>query len=279
MSTEYADPNDKGGMGETPTEKKPVQGQPDPKSSRASADAEDATADANPAEQEEEATEDKGAVNSPAHEPLNEFETKFSDRLMKHLEQNHPAIKYMCGEYKKYMDTQGAMAAPAATNGYLPEQVNGKKKPGETTNMARSETPTNYALEQANHRIAALELESATLYATQAVDQLIAMGKVIKDKPKEIKRLVALPTLEARRERIEDIRINYADAERSPASYPGWINTGDIRAHVEGATTPEETRIPSPSELVRYGEENKVDITTDAGLSKAMKALAAKEAA
>ena len=257
----------------------------------------DAVADG--ADKPENEGERSPAAGPEAFQP---HEIAFADRLMAHLEQNHPAIKHLCGEHKKYMDTQAAMAqppapmaAPSATDGYTtangepkkPKSDDGepKKQPKFTARIDMSDqeridyAETKAKLEASDARIAALEHENAVLYATEAIDDLVLKGKVIKDKPKEIAKLVAMTTLAERQERLEEIKLNYADAERSPARTGGsWIRTDD--GHVEGAVTPEPVEAPEAVEIMRYGEENNIDISTDAGIAKATKALiAAKQKA
>lgn len=255
-------------------------------------------------ELEDETLDDEDETSPAAKpQPFQPHEVEFANRLMTHYEANHPAIKHLCGEHKKYMDTQAAMAqpapkpaptAPGATNGFPPANgTNGKKKSkegddaddpkkskslaGVNIHMADTER-INYAeVETLRKEVADLKEHNAILYATEAVAGLEAMGKVIKDKPKEIAKLVALPTLEARQERLAEIKLNYADAERSPARHQSWLPVDN--SHVEGATREEDVRIPSALEIIRYGQEHKVDTSTEDGLRQAMIALTKTKAA
>lgn len=227
-------------------------------------------------------------------QPFAPHEIAFADRMMAHLEQNHPAIKHLVGEYKKYSDTQAAMAQPAAkpaaagaTNGNLPGDK--KKKPADDDgerkpkfsariDMADTTTTPNPEIEQlkaqlaeSNKRTAALEEANAILYANEALDTLERQGKVIKDRPKEIAKLVKMSTLEERQAHLQDIKINYADAERSPARLASWLPIDD--GHVEGAEETEAVRVPETAEMLRYAEEHKIDMGTEAGVAQVMKAL------
>lgn len=231
-------------------------------------------------------------------EPLQEHEIKFCNRMMRYMEEQHPAFKYLCGEHKKYMDTQAAMAqpgmtAPGATNGSPTQGGNAeggddpkKPKPDERLDMSQTtdQDRIDYAETKAKldklekksiddeARILALETENATLYAERAIDGLIREGKVIKSRDAEIKKLVGMKP-EERKAHLDNIKLNYADAERSPARGSGFLPVD--AGHAEGGD--DEASMPSASELVRYAEENKVDISTDAGLKQAMAALTKKK--
>ena len=221
------------------------------------------------------------AVSPATPQPFQPHEVAFADRLMSHLEANHPAIKYLCGEHKKYMDTQAAMAAPSATSGNLPTQVEDpkKKKPEERTDMSETE---RLEIEQLKRdraadlaRIAKLEEDNAILYATEAISTLEGEGILFKDKDKEIKKLVGMKTLEERQERLTEIRQNYAHAERSPARRQSWLPIDP--GHVEGGD--DEVAEPEAAEILAYAEEHKIDASTDAGMKQIVKALTKKKSA
>ena len=223
-------------------------------------------------------------VPSPAAdakpEPFGPHEQKFADRLMEHLEQNHPAIKHLCGEHKKYMDSQAAMAQPkpaaaSATNGNMPgdkkkPKDDDKPKPKFSARIDMSQTAEE-RLNYAETRLAKLEEENAILYANEALDALERQGKVIKDKPREVAKLVAMSTLEERQAHLADIKLNYADAERSPARRSSWLPVAD--GHPEGAKTPAEAKPVETSEILAYAMEHSIDISTEAGIEKAVTAM------
>ncbi len=117
-------------------------------------------------------------------------------------------------------------------------------------------------LERAEGRIADLEKDVIIDYAEKAIANLEAQGKVIKDKPKEIKKLVALKTRAEREARLEDIRLNYADDKRRTET--AWL---------------EAIKMPDAAEILRYGEEHSIDISTDAGLKKCVLAMASAQTA
>lgn len=235
-------------------------------------------------EGEEKSPADRGATGAgaAAPPPFQPHEIAFADRMMRHLEENHPAIKYLCGEHKKYMDSQAAMSqpspaaptAPSGTNGYLPGDTTKKPQPGERTDMASKER-LDYA--EMQNRIAALENENAVMYAREAIHSLQKQGKRIKDPQGEINTLVALPTMEARQNYLKHIQINYADEERSPARLQSWL---PVEAdHVEGAELQEVVAEPSTTEILRYAQDNNIDISDDAGLRQAMTGLMKKKTA
>lgn len=256
-------------------------------------------------------------TKSESCKPFEPHEQKFAERLMSHLEKSHPAIKYLCGEHTKYMSTQAAMAQPkasmpgaaSATSGYTPKSGGNdkskskSKKPSHEKHVsihmsaetevidAADKERIDYAEMQKEFaelkaardadiaRIAKLEEENAILYATEAIDTLEKQGKVIKDKPKEIAKLVKMKTLEERQEHLKDIRINYADAERSPARGRSWLPIDDGREHVEGAVQEETIKMPSAGEILQYAEDNKIDASTEDGMRQIVLALTKKKSA
>lgn len=268
-------------------------------------------AKAAPPEDDDDDEDDDGEDedhNAKKPKPFEPHEQKFAERLMSHLEKTHPAIKYLCGEHTKYMSTQTAMAKPkasmpgaaSATSGYTPksggnDKSKSKKKPNpekhvsihmSTDIAADDKERIDYAEMQKEiaelkaaraadqERVAKLEEENAILYATEAIDTLEKQGKVIKDKPKEIAKLVKMKTLEERQEYLKDIRVNYADAERSPArGRSSWLPIDDGNTHVEGAEREEIVKMPSTQEILQYAEENKIDASTEEGMRQVVLAL------
>lgn len=269
-------------------------------------------------DQDQDAGQAPAGEQSPATpaQPFAPHEVMFANRLIAHLEQTHPAFKYLCTEHTKYAQSQaalaapqgtppaGGMAAPSGTNGFLPgsggaggKDPKKKPKPDERFDMSDTadqdridyaETKAKLATLEAElaavkaahaadqGRIATLETENATLYAEEAIGQLELQGKVIKDKPGEVKKLVALKTMPEREARLAEIKLNYADAERSPARRPGWLPVD--AGHPEGADSKDAARAPAAGELLRYAEEHQLDLATDAGMRQALAGLRAAQA-
>jgi hypothetical protein len=162
------------------------------------------------------------------------------------------------------------MAAPSATGGHMPGEPGTKKI--EESEMTDSEKKKYADMER---RVQELENENAIVYAEEAIASLQREGVKITDRAKEVQRLAALPTKDAKLERIADIRTNYAREERSPAHFGRLIPTGTPTEHIEGATE-SEVFVPSAAEMVRYAEENKIDMDTDSGLLQVIEGLRKK---
>lgn len=229
-------------------------------------------------EEEADEVDANEGEKSPAVKPspFQPHEIAFADRLMAHLEQNHPAIKHLCGEHKKHVETQAAMAAPkqptAPTAPGTPPETP-KKKPDAPERIDMSQTAEE-RINYAEERIAKLEEENAILYATEAITTLEREGIQFKNRDKEITKLVKMKTAEERQEYISDIRLNYARTERSPAQRGGFLplDTG----HVEGGT--EGIIEPSAADVISYAEEHNIDASTEAGMQKIIAGLMKKSA-
>lgn len=237
----------------------------------------DPAADAKPEPAADTEDESPDADADDADEEFGPHEQKFAGRLMKHLEATHPAIKYMCGEYKKYADSQAAMVAPSATDGTPP--IGQPKKPETPTPeeeriaMADTTTTPTPELTALHKRIADLEHDKAVLYAEQETTKLVQMGVKIADQKKFQARLVA-GTPEQRLELITDARVNYAREDRAPVSGDFLPLNADANSTVEGPQRTVDDLTPAEvSEIIAYAEAEGIDASKDAGWKKAMTAV------
>lgn len=131
--------------------------------------------------------------------------------------------------------------------------------------MARSVFDSPQEIDRLNARLAELEQSNILTYAETAISNLEKQGKIIRDKRKEIKQLAALKTRAEREAYVESIRLNYADRD------------GPRLQADDGE--PYDPPVPSALEILRYGEENNIDVSTDAGLRKAVAAMTARPGA
>lgn len=240
-----------------------------------------------PADADDDELDDETSPAADEPEPFGEHEQRFASRMLAHYGCTPEALKHLGGEHKKYMETQAAMAQPepkpgaaSPTSGNLPGD---KKKPKDDDKEDDTSKPKFSAridmsqtaeerLNYAETRLAKLEEENAILYANEAIDALERQGKVIKDKPREVAKLVAMKTLEERQAHLNDIKLNYADAERSPARRSSWLQVDD--GHPEGAKNADKEVAPiSTADMLAYAEEHKIDMSTEAGVEKVAKAL------
>jgi hypothetical protein len=220
------------------------------------------------------------APAAPQPAPLSPEECQYADRLMAHLQQNNPAMKYLCEQYQKYASAAAA-AAPAATNGTTPATpIGGEKKPDDPNQPPKPEPEAQMQDEEEKRlyeeRIAALELDRAKMYADQQITLFKSKHRIkLKDPAKLTERLIKarLKDDAACKEVVDDVLNNYARDERAPISRDF---TPGVQADQQDA--PEEKIEWTPevnAEVQRYAENNKIDASTDDGWEKAVEGFVA----
>lgn len=221
-----------------------------------------------------------------------DHDAAMADKHMKHYVENHPMMKYLHDQHKKYMETAGSMAMPSATNGG-PAKPLGAEKGTPTTRPDQPDKHEGYMdTEQVKlyeDRIAKLEHESATRYAENEYNRVVNLGikKATLGKFKE--RLVAIykgaKDDTARdalcKEFLDEVVQNYAREPRAPVSN-GFITRPAAQAEGTGVKNyaeeagltgaDQEDLVANTAAITQYAAANKIDIVNDQnGWDKAVK--------
>lgn len=227
--------------------------------------------------------------------PLEPHESHFANRLMKHYEENHPAIKHLSAEYKKYADSQAAMAPASPTSGRNPATPVGAEN-GSASAGTKTEAPKKLEEDelmqdeeqarQYEERIAALESDRARMYAEGQVQTLRTKHRIKINDPKKLtERLIAarLKSEEACKEVLDDVINNYARETRAPVN-PNFLPIHQDRQEEGPAGTKDDLDFSDPETapmltdaITRYAEANKIDLAEDDGWERAKEGFAKKK--